>query len=367
MRIWQVCSSASWGGMEMSVGRLAELQRLRGHEVFLAVQPESPLGRWAVEHGLPLMPCYESGLRAWSRIPDLARRLKQLDPELIHVHFSRDLHRLVPLNRLGHRRPLIFTKHLGSAVKKRNPWYDFLHKNINRATAISGFVRRNLLETTVLAEERIDLVYPGTDVHRFRPHEEEREKVRAELGFKNSEMVVGMMGRMSPGKGYQDFMEAASGITRPGVKYLMIGGPSRGEEAYAAWVRRQAEERLAGRLKILGFKPDRERYLRALDVFVFPSHAESFGLALCEAMATGLPCVAYIKDGVEDIIDDGHNGLGARVREVPDLRQKIIRLLEDDRLRRKLGAAARATAVEKFSEERMLAGYEETYLRAGRR
>lgn len=364
MRILHVCSSASWGGMEMSVGRLVELQTLRGYRTALAAHPGSPLYRWARERGLPLVSCHESGLGAWSEVMFWPRRLERLKPDLIHIHFSRDLHRMVPLNRWGPRKPLIFTKHLGSAINKRNPWHDYLYKNITRATAISGFVKKNLLETTCLTEERIDLVYPGTDIKRFCPDARSREQVRMELGFQKSEIVIGMLGRISPGKGQQDFMEAASAISCSGVKYLMIGGPSRGEESYAVNVQRAAQDKLGQRLTILGFKPDRERYLRALDIFVFPSHAESFGLALCEAMATGLPCVAYMKDGVEDIIVDGSNGLGARVREVADLRRQIVRLVEDRRLREKLGAAARATVVERFSEERMLAGYEGTYLRA---
>jgi glycosyltransferase involved in cell wall biosynthesis len=235
---------------------------------------------------------------------------------------------------------------------------------VARATAISSFIRDNLAETTVLSRDRIDLVHLGTDTVKFAPDQAGRAAVRGELGFDRGETVIGMMGRLSPGKGFEDFMEAVSGLGEPGLRFLMIGGASRGEEAYAARLREDAESQLGKRLVFLGFKPDRERYLRAMDIYAFPSHAESFGLALCEAMATGLPCAAYAKDGVLDIVEDGANGLRARVREPGDLKEKLGILISDGELRRRLGAAARKTVERKFSERGMLAGYQATYRKA---
>lgn len=364
MRVLHVCSSRSWGGMEMSVARLAELQRDAGYHVALAAAKGAPLAAQADEKGIPVTDIDECGAWDIGGMIRLAAEVRIFNPEVIHVHFSKDLHRAVPANRLTGRRPLIFTKQLGSAVVKRGPWHRFLYSNVSRATAISNFIRENLIETTSLTRQRIDLVYLGTDTDKFTPDPASRRQVREELVIDGRETVVGMMGRLSPGKGFDDFIEAVAGLEISKLRFLMIGGASRGEEGYAQRLRGLAESRLGDRLIFLGFKPDRERYLRAMDIFAFPSHAESFGLALCEAMATGLPCVAYAKDGVLDIIQDGANGLRAVVRDTRDLREKLKILILNKTLRRKLGLAARETVQTKFSEAGMLQGYLETYRKA---
>lgn len=364
MKVLHVCSSRSWGGMEISVVRLAELQQQAGHQIMLASHPGSPIASRAEGKAVPVVSLKESGPWDLAGFAKLASVINRFRPDIVHVHYSRDLHRAVPANLMAGRRPLVFTKQLGSDVTKRGPWHRFLYSNVSRATAISSFIRDNLMETTILKKDEIDLVYLGTDTDKFAPGASERVEVRKELGLASEEIVIGMLGRLSPGKGFEDFMEAVSGLEAPGLRFLMIGGASRGEEGYAERLRAVAERKLGERLVFLGFKPDRERYLRAMDIFAFPSHAESFGLALCEAMATGLPCVAYAKDGVLDIVEDGVNGLRARVMDPGDLREKLDRLVSDKALMKKLGAAARMTVEARFSEPGMLAGYLKTYLKA---
>lgn len=359
--VLHICSSRSWGGMEISVARLAGLQQRRGHRVMVAADGAAPLARRCDSDGIEVFNLREAGPWNIGGTARLSRLYRRWRPQIVHVHYSKDLHRSAPASWMAGRQGMVFTKHLGSAVRKRDPWHRLVYGAIRRATAISTFIRDNLIETTLLRPEQIDLVHPGTDVSVFAPDRKSRAQVRSELGIADAELVVGMMGRISPGKGFQDFTAMAQVIDKPGVRFLMIGGISRDEEAYGTRLRQEAEQTLGPRLIFLGFKQDRERYLRALDVFAFPSHAESFGLALCEAMATGLPCVAYAKDGVLDIITDGKDGLMATVAVPDDLRRKIARLLEEPETRDQLGRAARQKVLDSFSEERMLVGYEETY------
>jgi len=347
--------------MEISVARLAWLQRGRGHRVMVAADQAAPLAQRCASDGIDLFDLREAGPWDLCGTARLSRLYRRWRPQIVHVHYSKDLHRAAPASWLAGRQGMVFTKHLGSAVLKKDPWHRLVYGSISRATAISTFISDNLTETTPLQPEQIDLVYPGTDVAAFAPDRKNRAQIRGELGIADGELAVGMMGRISPGKGFQDFTAMAQGIDRPGVRFLMIGGISRDEEAYGTRLRQEAERTLGQRLIFLGFKPDRERYLRALDVFAFPSHAESFGLALCEAMATGLPCAAYAKDGVLDIIADGQDGLMAKVADPDDLGRKISRLLDEPDTRDRLGLAARQKVIDMFSEERMLAGYEETY------
>ena len=357
--VLHVCTSRAWGGMEMIVCRLARLQQQNGHEVAFACAPGSMIQRTCQRDGTATlaMSCNVPGLLT------LRKYIGSKRPDILHVQYSRDLNIAVPAN-LGINSRIILTKQIESVVVKRDPWHRLLYAGVSRATGISTMIRDNLVATTPLRADQVDLVHLGIDMERFKPDPGERAETRRELGIPASALVVGMMGRMSPGKGFDDFLDAAAGLAAPGLEFVMIGGHSRNEDAYGAYIEDKARQMLGQRVHLTGYREDRQRWLNALDIFAFPSHAESFGLALVEAMATGLPCVAYGKDGVLDIIADGADGLFARVRDRGDLRDKLRRLIAEPALRAALGTAARTKAVESFSEQRMLDGISRTYAKA---
>lgn len=360
IKIAHICSSASWGGMEMIVARLALLQKTRGYDVLVIPGRDTPLAAKCREQGLDTETINTSHHVSISGFPRLLRYLKEFAPDVIHVHYSRDLNLAVPAKQLAGGK-IVFTKHLGSYIKKKDPWHRYIYRGVDRATAISRLIKDNLIETTPLSETKVDIVYLGTDTSRFIPDLIQREAVRDELNIANDTILIGMMGRISSGKGYEDFIEMAQTLTGKNIEFLFIGGHSKNEDHYGNKIERDIRDKLGSRAHMTGFKDDRERYLQALDIFIFPSHAESFGLALTEAMACGLPCVAYGKDGVLDIIEDGKDGLLAEVRNVKDLTLKTSFLLDDEGLRIKLGKAGREKVINEFSDSQMLQGFEQTY------
>lgn len=358
-KVLHVCTSRSWGGMEMIVCRLARLQRDAGHEVAFACDACAPIHAACDDNGVATcdVRCSISGLLA------LRKAVARLRPDILHVQYSRDLSIAAPASP-GRQTRIVMTKQLESAVVKRDPWHRLVYGRVSRATAISAMIRDNLLATTPLRPDRVDLVHLGIDTERFKPDPAARSQTRRELGIPAGTLAIGMMGRMSPGKGYDDFIGLAAGLQRPGLFFVLIGGHSRNEDDYGSAIERRAAETLGGRVALTGHREDRQRYLNALDVFLFPSHAESFGLALVEAMATGLPCAAYGAGGVLDIIEPGRDGLLAVARDVDGLRGLAERLIRDEALRGALGSSARAKAVDRFSERTMLAGIERSYRQA---
>ncbi|MEW5792019.1 MAG: glycosyltransferase [Pseudomonadota bacterium] len=87
----------------------------------------------------------------------------------------------------------------------------------------------------------------------------------------------------------------------------------------------------------------------AADVFVSPTRAESFGLVLLESMACGTPVVSFRVGGVPDLVRPGVTGYLAEPENADDLRVGIVQLLEDDRLRARLGEQGRALAEVEFT------------------
>jgi glycosyltransferase involved in cell wall biosynthesis len=233
--------------------------------------------------------------------------------------------------------------------------------------AISEVIRRNLIATHPLAAEQISVVHHGVDLDQFTPDRIDREAVRNELGYAREHLVLGIIGRLQISKGYLEFLEMARRIKSeaPQARFLLIGEASRGESSEAQMILEKIREwQLEEIVQWLGFRRDIPRLLSAMDIFVFPSHAEAFGIVLIEAMAMAKPVVSSNCDGVLDIVQDHEAGLMVPPRNVEALTQAVSALARDARLRLELGRRARSHVLKFFTLQHTLDAIEFIYHRA---
>lgn len=289
----------------------------------------------------------------------LRRFIRDDESDAVHVHYSRDLRFVVPAcHGLVPKRPIVLTKHVGSYVKKKDPLHRYLYSRTDLVIAISGVIRDNVVDTCPVDPARVEVIYNGVNLQQFVPLEESRRRVRALLGFSEQEIVVGMVGRMSPGKGHEEFLHAAKEIGRQArdVRFLVVGGPSFGEEAFAAAIERLCKNLLlTGRIVFTGFRRDVPELMAAMDILAFPSHAEAFGNVAIEAMAMAKPVVSTNCDGVVDIVVDGTTGIHVPPKNSQALAQALSRLIGDPVLCRRFGEAGRRRVEDMFDEEEQTA------------
>ncbi len=277
--------------------------------------------------------------------------------DIVHTHASKDLWLLVPALKLSRSKiPLILTKHVGSFIYKTDRMHNYLYKRLNYAIAISSVIKKNLMETTNLGEEKIILHPNGVDVNKFDPSKVSGAKVREEFNVKDDELLIGMVARFSPGKGHEEFIEAAGELNKAynNLKFIIIGEASRGEDEYEKNIKSLAEKYGLHNLIFAGFRVDMPEVLAAMDIFVFPSHSEAFGVALVEAMAMEKPSACTNSDGILDICVDNETGLLFEKQNPKDLAEKISRLIDEPELRMKFGKAARKRVLEKFDSEKLM-------------
>ena len=206
-------------------------------------------------------------------------------------------------------------------------------------------VSRSVAEESAGFPGPIRVIPNGVDTAEFRPMPADRQRLRAELGFSDGDAVLGYVGRLHTTKGIPLLIDAFEQLRRenPRLKLLLAGpGPLRGaieERARAS----------PGAIALLEPQPfDRVvSLLNALDVFAFPSRGEGFGISLLEAMACGLPSVAFGRWGVKELVNDGETGLLAD--NPAEFAEKLRRLTSDGTLRERLGQAARRSVEERFS------------------
>jgi glycosyltransferase involved in cell wall biosynthesis len=198
----------------------------------------------------------------------------------------------------------------------------------------------------------------GTDLAKFRPDPAARARVRAELGLTDDDLLVGGVGRLVAEKGIAEFAAVAQSLS---------------EEATFVWVgpadpdKPDAVELAGGDVRFLGERSDMAALHNAFDVFVLPSYREGFSRSAMEAAACGTAMVLSDIRGCREI--GGHEGelLLSPPRDADALRAAVLRLLQDDVLRTRLGEAARLRAIAHFDQRQVAATSLRTYAAVARR
>jgi glycosyltransferase involved in cell wall biosynthesis len=364
-KLLHVCGSTAWGGLEMQMVSLAEQLSARTDGVRCVVHPEGRIASECVARGLPVIPLQLGRYLSSGAVSRLRGAARRLSVDLIHCHLSQDLWSIIPAT-LGLGIPVVLTKAIGSYVKKKDPLHRWLYGRVSRVIAISDVIRRNVIDTCPIAPGNVVTIYPGVDVERFTPGDGVGDAVRARLGIEDGVSAVGIVGRLEPWKGQLEFIEAAALVHRehPRTNFIVAGADTTPGRQFRRFLEQRVSDLgLQGSVVFTGHVSDVASLLRALDVFVFPYRAEAFGLALAEAMATGIACIAAKAEGVEEIVEDQTDGLLFSPGDVQEMARSISLVLSRADVRKALAERAREKVAREFSlgsmVERVMAIYGE--------
>jgi glycosyltransferase involved in cell wall biosynthesis len=198
--------------------------------------------------------------------------------------------------------------------------------------------------------ERVRTLHNSLQLELFRSVSAgTRSKLRDELDIPPQSPVLGLVGRMFPVKGHRQMLEMLPAILQrmPDAVLLLVGdGPERPRcEALATELGLHRNVRFAGQ------RNDVAKLLKACDLIVVPSESEGLPLTAIEAMAAGLPVVAFDVGGMSEVVDDGVTGAVVAAGDSAAFTAAVLSLLEDPVKRSTFGASA-AAAAERFGIER---------------
>jgi L-malate glycosyltransferase len=247
-----------------------------------------------------------------------------------------------------------------------NRLHSWTLSHVARVIAVSGAVARALQSQHIFPADKIVVISNGIDLHRFDKAalSTDASVFRRSLGVAPERLLVGMVGEINQLKGQVEFLRAASLLARdfPTAAFVIAGEDfSRTGEHRARILKLISELKLDARVHLTGWLKDVAPLLHALDVFVSASHTESFGLAIVEALASGVPVIATATEGAREILLGGETGLLVPINDTGQLAAAIARLLGDTAERERLGARGRAAALERFSLEQMVSATELVY------
>lgn len=254
------------------------------------------------------------------------------------------------------RIPLILHEHLGASA-------DF--QNLHRFAASKVLTcSRNVLEGfghLHRIEHKCEVLYNPVDVSAFQSV----NGIRESLALRRDQVVIGTVARTQYRKGIDVLLETARILIQQhkNLFFLVVGGPVPGQEKYAEQMIESAKDpAFDGRVKFLGSRQDIPEIMASLDLFVFPTRAEPFGVAIIEAMAAGLPVIASCVGGIPEIISSEDIGVLVSPISPESFAAAINRVLSMSDRGKAIGEKARRSVTERFDPARLTARLQEIYL-----
>ncbi len=346
MRVLYVDLEREWrGGQSQALLTLVGL-RERRHEAELLGARDSPLANRASQAGIAVHQVPRFGLRGWA-----ARAMRGLLApgrfELVHLN---EPHALTAawLARAHRRLPLLLSRRIGFPLQK-NAVSQARFRAVERFVANSKDVAQSLIDSGIAAE-RISIVNEGVEISPLRTTQQ-RTSARKSWGVRESEFLFGCVSVFVPEKGQRHLIEALPLVRalHPEVRLLLAGdGGCRAELEALATRLGQTEAVL-----FPGFVTEVGQVYAALDAFVFPSEFEGLGTALQAAMAAGLPCISTKRGALGEVVDEERTALVAEPNG-KEFATMMLRLLNDEGLRKNLSEAGRREVEQRFSAGRMV-------------
>jgi L-malate glycosyltransferase len=270
---------------------------------------------------------FSAAMRLWRYVREHKIRLvHSWDPSAAFV---------VPLARTL-RVPVVLSSMLGSRnlldrrTRRLIRWTDWM---VDAVVVNCEAMRRHMIEDEHVPNERIELCYNGVDTAQFYPAPEPKPYPVVGASF-----LIGAVCALRPEKALNLLQEAFARIRhlKPGMKLLLVGS---GPELPRLQINSQRLG-IQDDCVFLPATPQVPQILRALDTFVLCSRSEAFSNTLLEAMACGCCAVGSRVGGTPELLGNDERGLLFRSDDAGDLAAKLGALIENESLRRELGARA---------------------------
>jgi glycosyltransferase involved in cell wall biosynthesis len=297
----------------------------------------------------------------------LVRQMRLSKPDILHCHLVRaNIYGRVAAQLAGVPR-VICTHHgiedymVSSNLRDqavRSLEY-FTDRWVNCHVGVSEGMRQAAMLHLRIAPDKIVAIPNGVDIGLFDCDHTDRMVVRQELGLDPHAVVVGSVGILNQTKNFKLMVQIAqSALARHrNLQFIIVGDGDQRSELETVVTNLGLRKAIV----LAGFRTDIPRVLKALDIFALTSRSEGFCLAVAEAMASGLPCVAFDVGALGELVVDGHTGFLVAAGDAEKFGIMLDQLIAAPELRTIMGCAAQLRAKDLFSVDIMVRRYNELY------
>lgn len=225
--------------------------------------------------------------------------------------------------------------------------------------AITDTHRQLLVDQERCPAEKVHVIRHGIDIERFRRRSPD-ENLQQSLGIWPDRPTIGVVAGLRPEKNLGMFLDAAARVMqyRRDVQFVVVGdGPAR-----AGLIQHVVEQQLADNVHFLGARDDVAEILTFFDIFLLTSNSENCPPAILEAMASEVPVIATQIGSISELVCNDKTGYLIAPEDVEAATERVLHLLNNLKLARRMGVNARTMIMESWTLPSMIKGYEDLLL-----
>jgi len=334
--------------------------RERGHDVTIFSRPDAVLAAKASEagvafHGFPFRHQFDV-----ATIRGLRRFFREDRPDVVHVHKGIS-HALAlaaswrhPAGAFVVNRGVSFPLDLWNRGKYRTP-------RVDRVVTVCQQIKDVIVRSGGLPEEKVQVVYAGTDVYHFDPAQWDARAFRREKGIADDRFVIAQVG-VRDWKGWKELIDSVTDLvpSHPHAHLLLIGCRGDAEKRAVDDYARQAG--VADHVSAIEYRSDMPNVFASCDLVVDASWAGT-GITgtIREAMAMEKPVIATSAGGNGELVSTPEVGWLIPMKDRAALTAALHEVLGDPLASRRIGANARRHVMQGFSKELRITRLEDLY------
>ena len=313
---------------------------------------------------------FQKDYKAYRRLKEI---IKEFKPDIVHTHAAKPgaVGRFAAKNMKvpviihtyhGHVFHSYFSKLKTRVIINTERW---LAKRTDAIVAISHQQLKELtVDFKIASEEKFRIIPLGLDLEKFQQDSSnKRKKFREEFGINNEELVITITGRLVPVKNHNLFLEGIDFVLKNSnrkIKAVIVGdGETRKdleEKANQLGIKFTTEKESIHPHPLIftSWRSDVDNINAGSDIITMTSLNEGTPVSLIEAQAANKPIVSTRVGGIGDIVVEGTTALLSDLDDKPAFYNNLLRLVENDGLRIKLGKNSSDFVMKQFSYQRLV-------------
>lgn len=327
------CSSDSWGGLEMNISRLANWVKESGQPTILFCVENTKMDAFAKEHKIDTV--YILKNKKYFDFKNAKKVAKQVDKnnvDVLWIRHTRDIDIVGFIKQFSKRNlKLVYHQAMELGVNKKGFFHTRRFNQLDAWVTLLPYLKKQVIEKTKMDISKIEMMPLAMELKKFIDCKISNKEAKSFFGFSEEDKVIGIIGRLGPKKRQDFVIKALPLLQNKSVKLLIVGESTHNEgDTYEASLHQLVKDlNIENRVVFKPFMKNVEVFFKAIDLFVMPSLAETFGMVTIEAMASNVPIVGTNSGGTPEILENNIYGDVFNPQDITALANKIDIVFND--------------------------------------